>query len=94
MAAGYVPFKAYHTESLHRTDKQVLHANYLGDIPEQGDNTEYRFTAPRFTAANFLPQIGLNMHVVNKQNPDLPRMFHFPKTRGKSGFYCIILMQV
>ena len=41
MAAGYVPFKAYHTDSLHRTDKQVLHANYLGDIPEQGDNTEY-----------------------------------------------------
>ena len=44
MAAGYVPFKAYHTESLHRTDKQVLHANYLGDIPEQGDKTEYSKT--------------------------------------------------
>ena len=28
---------------------------------------------PRFTAANFFPQIGLNMHIVNKQNPHLPR---------------------
>ena len=34
------------------------------------------------------------MHIVNKQKPDLPRTpiyrgcFHFPKTRGKSGFYC------
>ena len=28
---------------------------------------------PRFTAANFFPQIGLNMHIVNKQYPDLPR---------------------
>ena len=27
----------------------------------------------RFTAANFFPQIGLSMHIVNKQNPDLPR---------------------
>ena len=25
------------------------------------------------------PQIGLNMHIVNKQNPDLPRMFPFPQ---------------
>ena len=31
--------------------------------------SKLRFTAPRFTAANFFPQIGLNMHVVNKQTP-------------------------
>ena len=51
----------------------------------------------RFTAANFLPQIGLNMHIVNKQNPHLPRTpiyhgcFLTPETRGKSGFYCTSL---
>ena len=31
------------------------------------------YRKPRFTAANFFPQIGLNMQIVNKQNPDLPR---------------------
>ena len=49
---------------------------------------------PRFTAANFFPQIGLNMHIVNKQNPNLGRnpiycgWFLSPKTSGKSWFYC------
>ena len=38
------------------------------------------YRKPRFTAANFIPQIGLNMHIVNKQNPNLPWMFPFPKT--------------
>ena len=53
------------------------------------------YCKPRFTAANFFPQIGLNMHILNKENPDLPRTpiyhgsFLSPKTRGKSGFYCI-----
>ena len=54
------------------------------------------YRKPRFTAANFSPQIGLNMHIVNKQNPDLPRtpiyrgFLPAPKTRRKSGFYCIL----
>ena len=54
-----------------------------------------RFTAPRFTAAYFFPQIGFSMHIVNKRNPDLPRTpiyrgcFLYPKTRSKSGFCCI-----
>ena len=37
------------------------------------------YRKPRFTAANCLPQIGLNMHIVNNQNPDLPRT---PINRG------------
>ena len=45
------------------------------------------------------PQIRLNMHIVNKQIPDLPRTpiyrgcFLSPKTRGKSGFYCIMVFR-
>ena len=31
------------------------------------------YRKPRFTAANFFPQIGLTKHILNKQNPDLPR---------------------
>ena len=27
----------------------------------------------------FFPQIGPNMHIVNKQNPDLPRLYPFPQ---------------
>ena len=54
---------------------------------------------PRFTAAISFPQIGLNMHIAYCEqakprftgNPDLPRIFPFPKTCGKSGFYCIIV---
>ena len=43
------------------------------------------------------PQIGLNMHYVNKQNPDIPRTriyrggCSFPP---KSGFYCITIIIV
>ena len=47
---------------------------------------------PRYTAAISFPQIGLNMYNVNKQNPDLPRMFSFPKLCGKSGFDCSTLL--
>ena len=47
---------------------------------------------PRFTAAISFPQIGLNMHIVNKKNPDLPRTpiycgcFLSPKLSVNAGF--------
>ena len=52
------------------------------------------YCKPRFTVANFFqfPQIGLNMHIVYKENPDLPQTpiyrgcFLSPKTSGKLGF--------
>ena len=50
------------------------------------------YRKPRFTAANFFPQIGLYMHIVNKQNPDLPRTpiyrgcFLSPKPAVNRGF--------
>ena len=70
----------------------VMYRAHHAQAPWKGHSTNYSktpiFCKPRFTAANFFPQIGLNMHIVNKQNPDLPRMFPFPKTCGKSGFYC------
>ena len=50
------------------------------------------YCKPRFTAANFFPQKGLNMHIVNKQYPDLPRTpiyrgrFLSPKPAVNQGF--------
>ena len=78
----------------------LRHIQFLNsDVTWYSKTPIYRapiYRKPRFTAANFSPQIGLNMHIVNKQNPDPPRtpiyreFLPAPKTRGKLGFYCII----
>ena len=50
------------------------------------------YCKPRFTAANFFPQIVLNMHIVNKQNPNLLQTpiyrgcFLSPKPQVNRGF--------
>ena len=60
----------------------VMYRAHHAQAPWKGHSTYYSKTPihrapicckPRFTAANFFPQIGLNMHIVNKQNSDLPR---------------------
>ena len=62
-----------------------------------------RYTAPRFTANPDIPrpfpspQIGLNIHNVNQTKPRFTAdpiyrgFLPAPKTRGKSGFYCILI---